>query len=91
MAVSRKFTCDISGDEIHPDAVLVVRVGTLANRPDAAERFDVGVCCYSDGPLRVLYDKMIALRTAAGQDKNGEPIPDARAYEQEQEQAAARA
>lgn len=85
MAVSKRYACDICGDDIDPDHVLVVRVGVLANRPDEAERFETGPCCWSAGPLLVLRDAMIMRRAERGLDMDGNPLPE---VEHEQEQAA---
>ena len=89
MAVTRRYECDLDGTELHPDAVLVIRAGTVANRPDECERFDIGPCCYGSGPLNVIHNMMAGRRAEAGQDKHGNPVPEV-ADEQEQGQAAAR-
>jgi hypothetical protein len=55
MAVERKveYRCDLCGEYTAADAVKVVRVGELDDRPEACERFEVGPECASR-PVREL-------------------------------------
>jgi len=41
MAVVKEFRSDLSGELIARDDVIVVRVGTTADRPDACDRLDI--------------------------------------------------
>lgn len=61
MAVEKQFKCDLCGEFIRKDTLLVVRVGTLEDRPDAGERLDVGPEC-QDRPLQDLFAKYADLR-----------------------------
>jgi hypothetical protein len=47
MAVKRitEYRCDLCGEYIAESEVTVVRVGTLEDRPEACERFEVGPEC----------------------------------------------
>ncbi len=88
MAVSKRYECDIDGEQIDAADVLVVRVGTLANRPDEADRFEVGPCCWSAGPLLALRDAMIMRRAERGLDMDGNPLPEVEHGEQTAEARA---
>ena len=41
MAVVKEFRSDLSGELIAKDDVIVVRIGTTADRPDACDRIDI--------------------------------------------------
>ena len=45
MAVEKNFKCDLCGEFLRKDTVRVLRVGTLSDRPEDGERFDVGPEC----------------------------------------------
>lgn len=47
MSVDKKFRCDLCGEYLRKDTVKVIRIGTLEDRPDGAERFDIGPECES--------------------------------------------
>jgi hypothetical protein len=74
MAVRKEFDCDACGEGIASADVLVVRLGTLANRSEDSERYDVCPNCASDGPLLTLRDRMVMDRAKRGQDVNGDPM-----------------
>lgn len=50
MAVRRKIECDLCGAAVPEADVIVMRVGTIADRPDGCTRVDVGPECYGNGP-----------------------------------------
>lgn len=61
MAIEKVFRCDLDGNETPRDAVTIVRVGTLADRPEDCERFELGPCCVTHpfGDLLKLYAERV--------------------------------
>lgn len=45
MVAEKRWKCDLCGEFIRKDTVKVIRIGTLEDRPEDGERFDIGPEC----------------------------------------------
>lgn len=70
MAVEKVFRCDVTGEMVAKDDVIVVRVGTLADRPDGCDRLDIGPAAH-DYPIA---DLIAVWRKVRKLNEEGDPV-----------------
>jgi hypothetical protein len=69
VAVEKVFTDDLSGEPIPREDVLIIRVGTLADRPEDCERFDIGPASFTRSIAELVTAFTILRKEASGGDE----------------------
>jgi hypothetical protein len=70
VAVEKMFRDDVTGEMIAKGDVIVIRIGTLADRPDACDRLDIGPAAH-DYPIADLIAKWREIRKL---NEEGDPV-----------------